>query len=138
MLITDKYLEDRLNIWARWAAKGIEAQGYPSTSPEYRILIEGVSSGSNGLKPLPSNPAAEEMDAFVSELSQYFDEKAKIIKSYYLKRSSTVRVSEIAGEHNLPYREFFRELNNAKDMLRLLMSIKYKEQNKLKTLRKAA
>jgi hypothetical protein len=138
MLITDKYLEERLETWARWAAKGVSAIGYPPTSPEYRILREGVSSVSNGHKTMPSNPEAEEIDSLVSELRDYFLEKAEIIKSYYLHQSATSKMNDLIAKHNLPYREFYRELKIAKDMLRLLMSLKYKEQNKLKTIRKAA
>jgi hypothetical protein len=138
MLITDKYLEERLDTWARWAAKGVSAIGYPSTSPEYRILIEGVAPGSGGKKSMPSHPDAEEMDAFVSELREYFLEKAEIIKSFYLHKSATSKMNDLIAKHNLPYREFYRELKVAKDMLRLLMNLKSKEQNKIKSFRKAA
>lgn len=128
MKITDEYVENRLHDWSIWAAKGRENLGYPSCSADYRVA-KGIPPSPPGPRAPQTNADAEEIEQLVCDLRKDFEEEAEIIKDYYLKRSSTIRVATIAADRNLPYREFFKRLRHAKDLLRLLLIVAERDKN---------
>lgn len=130
MQITEQYLDDRLDKWARWFDKCQEALGYSSVSPTYNILMG--RGGPGAIKALPVNSDAEEIENLLRELNAHFPAAVAIIRDYYLA-TKNLRVAEIAAAHNLPYREFFRALKHSKDFLKLMLILKQKsKKNNLK------
>lgn len=81
-----RYIDDRLKEWAQWSKCGTRVGiGYPSCSVEYRLMTEGhVDRSYVGLKPMPTYPAAEEMENLIKEMTVQHRKMADVIKYYYL------------------------------------------------------
>lgn len=95
-----KYVEERLHQWAEWYSRGnFYGLGYPPYTLEYRLMTEGIVVRTTGIKPLPSNEEAEEIENLIREMSwqnhnmalalrcQYFSSGALRIKAKKLKIS---------------------------------------------------
>ena len=84
------YLEERLDHWARWMLKGQwGGLGYPTQS----ILYDWLKRGCVGIKMprsrrVPYNEAAEEIEAYVVELSRQEPKPALALCIYYLSRGT--------------------------------------------------
>jgi|GEM_PF-909354 len=94
-----QYVEQRLVVWARWYAKGNGyGLGYPPCSIEYRLMREGiVRSSPAGLRPLPVNEPAEEMERFIQYLARQKPEEAKALRDYYLHYGSYRKQARALG-----------------------------------------
>ncbi len=79
------YINARLVEWASWFKEYITLGiGYPPCSVEYRLMTEGhVTREYIGLKPMPSNPAAEEIERIVQDMAACCYPLAEVIRCYY-------------------------------------------------------
>ncbi len=84
------YVERRLDEWAHWFSRGnLYGLGYPPCSTEYRLMREGmVNTSSAGLRSIPVNEAAEEMEVLVVKLGQQRPMLAKALRDYYFRGGS--------------------------------------------------
>ncbi|HVV69588.1 MAG TPA: antiterminator Q family protein [Gammaproteobacteria bacterium] len=100
------YLEERLHQWADWYLSGNSyGLGYPRCSIEYRILLEGCIQHNPGPKPLPTNEAAEEIEALVKQMAEYNENMAKALRCHYFltgtlrTKSAKLKISHSHFKH---------------------------------------
>lgn len=92
------YVEQRLDVWARWYAKGNHyGLGYPSCSLEYRFMREGIVRGEVGPRWLPVNAPAEEMERLIQSLARQKPEEAQCLRDYYLQYGSYRQHAKASG-----------------------------------------
>ena len=93
------YVERRLEEWAHWFSRGnFYGLGYPPCSVEYRLMKEGsVKTTPVGLRPLPVNEKAEEVERLVREMSLQNSAMALALRRYYFHRYSLRRQAQEAG-----------------------------------------
>ncbi len=83
-LITLEYVKSRLHHWAGWYDKDQDHPiGYARCSLEYRMMQEGVVIKTQGVKPLPCDQKAEEIEAYVCELAIDAPHIAFALRSHY-------------------------------------------------------
>jgi hypothetical protein len=76
-------VKERCGVWAEWYSGGKPyGLGYPSASLEYRILRGGGRKSFTGL---PCHAAAEEIEAWVSDMARYHPQMAQILRCYYFE-----------------------------------------------------
>ncbi|MFT3741105.1 MAG: hypothetical protein QM752_00205 [Gammaproteobacteria bacterium] len=80
------YVRERLEQWADWYIRGNDfGLGYPKCSIEYRMRTEGRMQKRRGVKPLPSNEAAEEVENLIKEMAEHHNRlMADAIRCQYL------------------------------------------------------
>lgn len=106
-----KYLEERLYQWAEWYSRGnLYGLGYPPHSLEYRIMREGTLVRSTGPVPLPTNEAAEEIEALVVEMLKYNRNMALALRIHYFNRGSLRTKSK---KLNISYTQFRQYVESA-------------------------
>ncbi len=93
------YVEHRLHHWAKWYSQNNSQNlGYPKESLESRHLNSGgVIHPGRGQKPLPCNPAAEELEAIIGILRQADERIAKALCQDYLYKSEQSLKAKIIG-----------------------------------------
>ena len=102
-----RYVDERLKLWAAWYRQrerlGI---GYPPCSVEYRMMTEGcIPRGEYlGLRPMPTNLSAEEIEAFIAELNKQYEEAAQVIRRHYIDEGN---VKEKAKLMNIKHEQFY-------------------------------
>lgn len=86
------YIDERLNQWAAWCRQKVRLGiGYPPCSIEYRMMTEGCIPRSEylGLRPMPTNELAEEMEAYMAELSKQYKDAAEAIRKHYYENGNS-------------------------------------------------
>lgn len=102
-----KYLEERLYQWAEWYSRGnFCGLGYPPYSLEYRIMREGTLVRSTGSRPLPTNEAAEEIEALVVEMKNYNSDMALALRIHYFNRGSLRTKSKKLNISHMQYKRY--------------------------------
>jgi hypothetical protein len=93
------YVEHRLHHWAKWYGQNNGSNlGYPSESLESRHLNSGgVIHSNGGIRPLPCNPAAEELEAVISILMQYDEKIAQALCQDYLYKKDQLKKAKGMG-----------------------------------------
>lgn len=98
-----RYIDERLNQWAAWYRQRVRLGiGYPPCSIEYRMMTEGCIPRSEylGIKPMPTNELAEEMESFIVEMSKQHKTAAQALRKHYYEqgnahqKSQTMHISE--------------------------------------------
>lgn len=109
------YIEERLHQWAEWFSRGnFCGLGYPPCSMEYRIMREGTVIRSTGPRPLPTNEAAEEMEALIREMAQQNINMALALRCEYFNRGS---LRKKAQKLNISHTQFKNYLGMAHQWL---------------------
>jgi hypothetical protein len=86
----------RLEEWAEWYSRGqMYGLGYPSHSIEYQVLKGGGGTQQYGCRLLSANEEAEEMEAWVCEMSKQNPSMARALRCYYFD----VRSLRKAAQH---------------------------------------
>lgn len=93
------YVERRLAEWGHWYSRGNGyGLGYPPCSIEYRLMKEGIVKTSPvGLRSIPVNEQAEEIEKFVQEMALQDEAMALALRHYYFNRYSLRRQAKEAG-----------------------------------------
>lgn len=78
----------RLEEWAQWYSGSPYGLGYATTSLAYLISEGVVSGGVKGRHYLPSNPKAEEIEAWVMEMGQCYPLMAEVLRGHYFEGGS--------------------------------------------------
>ena len=91
-MISDEYLEHRLEEWADWVVRiDTNCMGYPRKTLEARLRDEGgVLISGTGFYCPPGNERAEEIERFVGDLYQQNKLLAIALRVYYLDEKSTL------------------------------------------------
>jgi len=84
------YIENRLQMWAAWfTRKERLVKGYSPVTIEYRLMTEGhIPNEYYGLRPLPTNELAEEIERLVKDLYEQNQKLAEVLRAYYLRRGT--------------------------------------------------
>ncbi|MCD6040302.1 MAG: hypothetical protein K0S27_1702 [Gammaproteobacteria bacterium] len=81
------YVEKRLEHWAKWFKGGNHpGLGFRSETIEYVLMTVGIMIKSTGVKPLPFDEDAEEIEALVTEMASYNSKIAAALRIYYFDR----------------------------------------------------
>ena len=84
------YIERRLEHWAEWHSTGnYYGVGFHSETIEYVLMTVGIMVKSTGIKPLPCDEDAEEIEMLISEMSVQNNELANALRIQYLYNGST-------------------------------------------------
>jgi len=99
----DEYVERRLIEWAEWFGRCTHGGiGYPKTS-SIHMFIQGNFVKRKKRKttiPLPSHEAAEEIEAFISEMYQHKPLMASALRLHYLDHlSMRINAKTLALSH---------------------------------------
>ena len=107
------YINSRLDEWAEWSQQGSNlGVGYPPCAIEYRMMTEGhVTRGYSGLTPLPTHPAAEEMEQLICEMAAQNHKMAQVITFYHLHPGG---IRDHARQLNMSHAYFETHLNTAR------------------------
>jgi hypothetical protein len=91
------YVERRLEHWARWYSSGnYYGLGFHSETIEYVLMTVGVMIKSTGIKPLPCDEEAEEIEALITEMKSYNSKMAAALRiCYFENKKSRERAEEI-------------------------------------------
>ena len=86
IMISDEYLDRRIDEWADWVARvDTNGLGFPNKSVEQRLREQGgVLISGTGLKLPPSNERAEEMERLIGDLHQSNPDLANALRAKYL------------------------------------------------------
>ncbi len=84
------YVEKRLEHWARWFhSNHYYGLGFRSETIEYVMMTVGVLIKSTGVKPLPVDEDAEEIEALVVEMAAQNSKMATALRIHYFDRKKS-------------------------------------------------
>lgn len=97
-----QYLKNRLEQWADWYLRGnFYGIGYPTCALEYRLLSEGRIQRSSGPRPVPSNDAAEEIEALVKQMAEHNLTMANALRcQYFVRGALRTRAARLKMSHS--------------------------------------
>ena len=118
------YVEQRLEHWARWYSSGnYYGLGFHSETIEYVLMTVGVMIKSTGLKPLPYDEGAEEIEALVTEMTKHNEKMAIMLRIHYFGNGL---VSERAEKLGVSYGRFRVYVDMARQWLAGRLSARYR------------
>ncbi len=93
------YVENRLQQWADWVTRVVDfGLGYPHKSIEAQLIDGGgLIIRGTGVKVLPTNTNAEEIEHHVRELAQQNIRLATVLREYYCGRGHIRRKAVRVG-----------------------------------------
>jgi len=98
------YVEMRLIRWATWFSRNnLYGIGFPSSSMQYRIMVEGIVIRSTAPKQFPSNEDAEETEALVKEIEKENKKVGLALRGQYFGNKTSRERAEQLG---IPYSVF--------------------------------
>src|SRR5579862_7677339 len=84
------YVEKRLEHWAQWFHSNHHyGLGFHSETIEYVMMTVGVLIKSTGVKPLPVDEDAEEIEALVVEMAEQNSKMATALRIHYFDRKKS-------------------------------------------------
>lgn len=84
------YVEKRLEHWARWFTSSHHyGLGFHSETIEYILMTVGALIKSTGVKPLPVDEDAEEIEALVREMAEHNSKMATALRIHYFDRKKS-------------------------------------------------
>jgi hypothetical protein len=84
------YIEKRLEHWARWFSSNHHyGLGFRSETIEYALMTLGTLIKSTGIKPLPIDEEAEEIEALVTEMNKHNEKMASALRIHYFHRKKS-------------------------------------------------
>lgn len=82
-----QYIDYRLKEWANWFGRGnFYGIGYPPYSTEYKLMMGIISEKQHGVRVMPCNEDAEEMEKLIYEMSKQNNKMAIALRIHYLDR----------------------------------------------------
>jgi len=80
-----QYIDYRLKEWANWFGRGnFYGIGYPPCSTEYRLMTGIISERQCGIRVMPCNEDAEEIEKLIHEMSKQNNKMAFALRIHYL------------------------------------------------------
>jgi hypothetical protein len=92
-----EYVESRLQEWVEWFFEDSSGLGYPRRSMEYVLMTEGIIDKTSGARRIPSNVAAEEIEALVLEMKKQNRRMAIALRIQYFEKRKSRDRSEALG-----------------------------------------
>ena len=91
------YVDQRLEEWANWYAKGnLYGLGYPTCSHEYKVMKSDFIR-STAQQTLPCNESAEQIEALVVEMESQGGKLASALRQQYFGSGSAVKRAKALG-----------------------------------------